>query len=89
LRAGIFCGGQSIDLVAVVVINAPYKEVTPNKPPVIFKKPNEEYFTAIDSISEVLDVADTVVESGTDRCSLVCEEKRKDNGGDGELHCRT
>jgi hypothetical protein len=33
-----------------------------------------------------LDVADTVVESGTDRSGLVCEEKRKDNGGDGELH---
>jgi hypothetical protein len=33
-----------------------------------------------------LDVADTVVESGTDRSGLVCEEKRENNSGDGELH---
>jgi hypothetical protein len=37
-------------------------------------------------MSEPLDVADAVVESGTDRSGLVCEEKRESNGGDGELH---
>jgi hypothetical protein len=37
-------------------------------------------------MSEPLDVADAVVESGTDRSGLVCEEKRENNSGDGELH---
>ena len=53
---------------------------------------NHRYLTEIitptptDSISKVLDVANTIVKSGTDRNSLVDKEKWKYNSGDSELH---
>jgi len=45
--------------------------------------------TLINSISKALDIANTEIISGTDRNSLVCEEKWENSGDDGELHGRT
>ncbi len=45
--------------------------------------------TLINSISKALDIANTEIISGTDRNSLVCEEKWENSGDDSELHGRT